>query len=236
MPKKETIVISLGGSLIVPKTGIDWKFLKKFHELIVSEIKRGKRFVIITGGGNTARLYQEAASKASRLTDDDRDWIGIHSTRLNAQLIKTIFRKYAHPRINKNPRTKADLKNHFSKGEGLMVAAGWRPGWSTDYVATILAERLGAKTVINLSNIDYVYTRDPKKYKDAKKIKEINWPNFRKIVGNKWDPGLNAPFDPIASQHAQKLGLEVVIINGKKIKFLKDFLGTGKLTGTIIKD
>ena len=152
MDKNDVIIVSLGGSLIAPKTGIDHKFLKKFRELIISEIKKGKKFVIITGGGNTARVYQQAANKVTNLTKDDQDWLGVHSTRLNAHLIKTIFRKYAHPRINKNPRTKADIKkNHFKKGEGVMVAAGWRPGWSTDFVATVLAERFESKTVINLS-------------------------------------------------------------------------------------
>lgn len=232
---KEIFIISLGGSLIVPKEGIDWKFLKKFRELLIREMKKGKKFVIVTGGGNTARVYQEAASRAAKLTRDDQDWIGIHTTRLNAHLIKTVFREYAHPRINKNPRTKEDLKKHFSKGEGMMVAAGWRPGWSTDYVATILAERLGARTVINLSNIDYAYTADPKKYKDAVKLKNIDWKMFRGIVGNKWDPGLNSPFDPIASQHAEKLGLRVIITNGKKFKNLEDILEGKKYQGTTIE-
>lgn len=236
MQKKETIIISLGGSLIAPKEGIDWKFLKNFRALIVEQIKQGKRFVIITGGGNTSRLYQEAASKAAKLTNDDRDWIGIHSTRLNAHLVKTIFRDYAHPRINKNPRTKENLLMHFAKGEGVMVAAGWRPGWSTDYVATILAERLGAKTVINLSNIDYAYTKDPNKYKSAEKLIKTDWKFFRTIVGDKWDPGLNAPFDPIASKLAQKLKLEVIIMNGKKLANLKNFLNNKKFIGTTIKD
>lgn len=235
MPNKETIIISLGGSLIAPKEGIDWKFLKKFRALIIEQIKQGKRFAIITGGGNTARLYQEAATKATKLTNDDRDWIGIHTTRLNAHLIKTIFRDYAHPRINKNPRTQEDLKKHFAKGEGLMVAAGWRPGWSTDYVATILAERLDAKKIINLSNIDYAYTSDPKKNKDAKKLINTDWKIFRKIVGDKWDPGLNSPFDPIASKLAQKLNLEVVIMNGKNITNLKNYLDNKKFKGTTIK-
>lgn len=234
MPNKETIIISLGGSLIAPKEGIDWKFLKKFRALIIEQIKQGKRFAIITGGGNTARLYQEAATKATKLTADDRDWIGIHTTRLNAHLIKTIFRDYAHPRINKNPRTKEDLKKHFSKGEGIMVAAGWRPGWSTDYVATILAERLEAKKIINLSNIDYAYTSDPNKDKDAKKLINTDWKTFRKIVGDKWDPGLNSPFDPIASKLAQKLNLEVVIVNGKNIPNLKNYLNDKKFKGTTI--
>ena len=227
-------IISLGGSLIASPAGIDWKFLKKFRSLIISEIKKSKRFVIVTGGGNTARSYQAAANKIIKLTKDDQDWLGIHSTRLNAHLIKTIFRAYAHPRINKNPRTKADLKNHFKHGEGIMVAAGWRPGWSTDYIATILAERLNAKTVINLSNIDYVYNKNPKKFKSAKKIENNSWPNFRKIVGNKWDPGLNAPFDPIASRLAEKLKLKVIIANGKNLNNLKNILNNNAFKGTTI--
>ncbi len=232
--KEETIIISLGGSLIVPKEGIDWKFLKKFRAVILDEIKVGKRFVIITGGGSTARAYQQAADKVDTLTKDDQDWLGIHATRLNAHLIKTIFRKYAHPRINKNPRTKADIRSHFSKGEKIMVAAGWRPGWSTDFVATILAERLGAKTVINLSNIDYAYTKDPKKYADAEKLVSCDWKRFRKLVGNKWDPGLSAPFDPIASKHAEKLGLRVIICDGQNIANLKKVFAGEKYKGTTI--
>ncbi len=235
MQNKNTYIISLGGSLIAPRNGIDWKFLKKFKELIVRQIKDGKKFVIITGGGHIAREYIEAAGKATQLTNDDKDWLGIHTTRLNAHLVKTIFRKYAHPRINKNPNTKADLKKHFAKGEKIMVAAGWRPGWSTDYVATILAGRLGAETVLNLSNIDYVYDKDPNKFKDAKKMEEMSWKEFRKLVGNKWDPGLNAPFDPVASKNADKLGLKVVIVNGKNLDNLEKYFNGEKFKGTVIE-
>lgn len=234
MRNNKTIIISLGGSLIAPPAGIDWKFLKKFREIIINEIKNGKRFVIVAGGGHTARAYQNAANKVIKLTDDDKDWLGVHSTRLNAHLIKTIFRARAHPRVNKNPMTKEDLKKHFAKGEKIMVAAGWRPGWSTDFVAVILAERLGAKTIINLSNIDYVYDKDPAEHKSAKKIKNISWQNFRKLVGNKWDPGLNAPFDPVASREAEKIGLEVMIMNGKKLNNLKNYLESKNWKGTVI--
>ncbi len=229
------IIISLGGSLIVPNQ-IDWQFLKKFRELIVSEIKKGKKFVIITGGGYTAREYIQAAGKITKITKDDQDWLGIHATRMNAHLIKTIFRAYAHPRINKNPETKTDISEHFAKGEGVMVAAGWRPGWSTDYVATILAKRLGSKKLINLSNIKYVYTKDPKKFKDAQKIEKIDWKSFRKIVGSRWDPGMNAPFDPVASKLAQEINLEVIVAEGKNLENLKNILDEENFQGTVIKD
>lgn len=234
MQNKENImVISLGGSLIVPKE-IDWQFLKKFRKLIITEIKKGKKFAIITGGGYIAREYAQAANKVIKLTKDDQDWLGIHTTRLNAHLIKTIFRTYANQRINKNPRTREDLKTHFENGEGIMVAAGWHPGWSTDYVATIIAERLGAKKLINLSNIKYAYDKDPKKYSDAKIIKQISWKNFRKIVGNVWDPGMNLPFDPVASKLAEQNNLEVIIAEGKNLKNLRDILEEKKFTGTVI--
>lgn len=228
------IIVSLGGSLIVPKE-VDWKFLKEFRKIIVSQIEEGKRFVIVTGGGYVAREYQQAAGKVTQLTQDDRDWLGVHATRMNAHLIKTIFRDCAHPRINKNPRTKEDLHVHFADGEKVMVAAGWRPGWSTDYVATILAQRLGSKTLINLSNIKYVCDKDPKKFADAKPIKDLPWKEFRKIVGNKWDPGMNAPFDPVASKLAQEIGLKVVITDGRDLKNLQNIFQEKKFEGTVVE-
>lgn len=231
---KNPIVVSLGGSLVAPDK-INWVFIRAFREVIVRQIKKEKKFIIVTGGGSIARKYQEAAEKVVKLTNDDRDWLGIHATRMNAHLIKTVFRNYAHPRINKNPRTKEDISSHFAKGESVMVAAGWRPGWSTDYVATILAERFKSNTLINLSNINYAYDKDPKKFKNAKIIKTIDWKGFRKIVGNRWSPGLNAPFDPIASALAQKIGLRVIITNGKDLENLENIFNQKKFTGTIIE-
>jgi uridylate kinase len=226
--KKKLIVISLGGSLIAPNE-IDWKFLKHFKELILKFVQKKYRFVIITGGGNTARKYQSAIAKIGVMNSEDRDWIGIHSTRLNGHLLRTIFRKYAHPRINKNPYQKFDFR------EKILIGAGWKPGFSTDLDAVILAKEYSSKTLINLSNIDYVYTKDPKKFKEAKKIKEISWNDFRKIVGDKWDPGLNAPFDPVASKMAEELKMEVVIMNGKKLKNFENYLVGKKFQGTVIK-
>ena len=93
-----------------------------------------------------------------------------------------------------------------------------------------------AKTVINLTNIDYVCDKDPNKCKDAKPLENINWKEFRKLVGNNWDPGANWPFDPIASKMAQKNKLAVVIINGKQIWNMTSYLKGGSFIGTVIKD
>ena len=213
----------------MPNENIDWRYLKKFRSLILSQIKKGNKFIIFTGGGWTCRHYQSAANKVIKITDEDLDWLGIHSTRLNAHLMRTVFFDVAHPEIITNPTKKLKVI------EPVIVASGWKPGWSTDYDAAILAKNYGADTIINLSNINYAYDKDPKKYADAKIIKKINWPDFRKIVGYKWKPGLNMPFDPIASGLAEKLKLKVMIMNGKKIGNLEKCLSGGKFQGTVIE-
>jgi uridylate kinase len=225
--KEEIIVISVGGSLIVPEE-IDSKWLKDFKELLEDYISKGFRFIIICGGGKTARKYQNAIKEVTRLNTEDLDWIGIHSTRLNAHLMRTIFREHAHSRIIKDPTEKIDFK------EKVLVAAGWKPGFSTDYDAVLLAKNFNVTKIANLTNIDYVYDKDPRKFKDAKKIESINWKDFRKIVGDKWDPGLNAPFDPIAARESESLRLEVAIMNGKDIENFKNYLNKKKFIGTII--
>jgi len=221
-------IISLGGSLIVPDE-IDTVFLKKFRELVLSHVKKGKSFFIICGGGKITREYQEASSEITKLTREDLDWLGIHSTRLNAHLLRTIFRKESHPNIVKNPTKKINLKKK------ILIAAGWKPGCSTDYDAVLLAKNFRIKTIVNLTDIDYVYDKDPKKHKNAKPIKQISWRKFRKIVGDRWDPGMNVPFDPVASKEAEKAGLKVIILNGNNSKNLDDFLNGNRFKGTIIK-
>ncbi|MDD4900623.1 MAG: UMP kinase [Patescibacteria group bacterium] len=227
--KNTTYIISIGGSLIAPQEGVDWHFLQEFRALILKKIKQGHKFFLIAGGGKTARNYVAAAERVVKIASDDLDWLGIHATRLNAHLLRTIFRDQANPEIITNPTFRL-----FSDKQ-IMVAAGWKPGWSTDYVAARLAEEYGAKTIINLSNIDYVYDKDPNKHRDAKIKTKMNWPEFRKLVGNKWSPALNAPFDPVAAKKSQELKLEVVIMNGKNIKNLQNYLENKKFIGTVIK-
>ncbi|MDD5071937.1 MAG: UMP kinase [Patescibacteria group bacterium] len=230
MSRKDTYIISLGGSLIVPTDGIDWKFLKNFRKLIISETKKGKKFFIIVGGGATCRKYNEAARKITKVSQIDLDWQGIYSGRLNARLLKIILGPIACPEIIIDPIAK------LSTSKKIIIGSGWKPGWSTDYVAVVMAREHKIKTIINLSNIDYVYTADPKKYKNAKPIKKLGWRNFRKLVGNKWNPGLNAPFDPVASRLAEHLGLEVIIMNGKKLDNLRKYLDGEKFKGTVIEN
>ncbi len=223
---EEKIIISLGGSLIIPEE-IDKDFLKEFKSLIISNIEKGKRFIIITGGGKVCRKYQNVAKELASPTDVDLDWIGIASLKLNAELLRVLFGSYAHEEVISNL---AKLPNNFTKP--IIVGSAYEPGHSTDFDTVEGAKAIGAKRIINLSNTDYVYDSDPKKNPDAKKIEKISWADYRALIPSEWDPGLNSPFDPIASKMAQEEGMQVIIMNGKDINNLsnclegKEFLGT----------
>lgn len=230
MSGKETIVISLGGSLIVPDT-IDTELLTRFKTFVLKSVSEGTRIVIIAGGGKTARRYQDAAAEGSELNADDLDWLGIHATRLNAHLIRTILRDVAHPVIITNPDDVLDVPDTTQ----VIVAAGYRPGSSTDLRAVQIAKHLGATRLVNLSNIDYAYTADPRNNPAAKPIEHMAWAEFRKLIPDEWDPGLSSPFDPVAAKEAERLGIEVTIINGNKLEEVKKYLVGEKFIGSVIR-
>ncbi len=225
----ETIVMSVGGSLIVPGE-IDTTFLSGLKQFIETETALGRRFIIIAGGGRTARNYQEAAAQVAELNAEDLDWMGIHATRLNGHLLRTIFRDVAHRVMITNPDEILDVPTH----EKVVIASGYRPGSSTDLRAVQIAEKIGATKVINLSNIDYVYTADPRTNPDATKIEIISWTDFRAMIPAEWDPGLSSPFDPVAAKIAQRDGIEVAIINGTKLSEVMKYLNGETFVGTKI--
>jgi uridylate kinase len=223
-------VISLGGSIVAPD-GVDEAFLKDFTALIGELLDKDdkRRFILVVGGGGPARTWQNAHRNiASSTVNEEADWIGIMATRLNAQLVKAVMGEWCTQEVVYDPTQVEPLMGR------VLVAAGWKPGFSSDYDAVLLAERFQADAVINLSNIEKVYTDDPKKNPDAKPIDAISWTDFCAMVGDEWTPGKNVPFDPIASRHAARLNLKVICAAGKNLPNLKKMLLGEPFTGTTI--
>lgn len=228
----DRIIISVGGSLIVPNGGIDTKFLKQLNTFIRTQLANHKdrQFFLVIGGGVVARHYRDAGREVvgHELSRDDMDYLGIHATKLNAHLVRTIFKDIAHPYILKH----YEIIRKVS--EPIVVAAGWKPGWSTDYCSILLCEDYDVRTVINLSNIEQVYDKDPRKNTDAKPFDKLSWEEFRKIVGDEWQPGMNAPFDPVAAKRAEELGIKVVLM-GSDFENLNNYFDHKEYVGTTIE-
>ena len=227
-----TKVLSVGGSIVVPEKP-DTEFLTAFIKMIKDWLAEdsSRKLILVVGGGAPARVYQNAYAEVSsqvgiESANDAAVWIGIMATRLNAQLLKAVFGDLCKQDVVYDPTQVSEFTGR------ILVAAGWKPGFSTDNDAVLLAERFAAKTVVNLSNIEKVYTDDPRKNPDAKPLDSISWSDFRKMVGDEWEPGKNCPFDPIASRRADQNGITVVCAGGKNIENIrnildeKDFIGT----------
>nr|QQK86788.1 uridylate kinase [Treponema denticola]QQK87011.1 uridylate kinase [Treponema denticola]QQK87125.1 uridylate kinase [Treponema denticola] len=227
-------VLSVGGSIVAPDKP-DFDFLDKFSKTIRNWLLQdsSRKIIMVIGGGAPARDYQNAYRKVCDLRkapakNDEADWIGIMATRPNAQLVKAVFEDLCPNPVVYDPTT-VDMF-----GGQILVAAGWKPGFSTDNDAVVLAERFSGNLVVNLSNIAKVYTDDPKKNPEARPIDSISWEDFIKIVGTEWVPGKNTPFDPIASQRAQKAGIKVICAAGKDIENLENILNGKDFKGTVI--
>lgn len=227
---KAPTIISLGGSIVAPD-GVDTKFIGAFKALIEKRVAQGESFMIIIGGGKVCRRYQEAGKDLGVTSKDALDWVGIFATRLNAELVRVVFGDTAHTELVLDPVLLPAVSASVAFG------AGWKPGHSTDFDAILMAEQTQAKRVINLSNIDYVYDKDPRAFPDAQKIEEATWSHFRTLLPSPdaWDPGVNTPFDPIAAKRADELGLEVAIMNGTNLENLEAYLEGKPFKGTVIR-
>ncbi|NLL99947.1 MAG: UMP kinase [Treponema sp.] len=229
-----TKVISLGGSIVVPDKP-DTEFLNNFLNTVKEwlNVDEKRRLILVIGGGAPARIYQNAYKTIcgdSAYNNNEADWIGITATRLNAQLLKAIFGSLCKDDVVYDPTAVENFNGR------ILVAAGWKPGFSTDTDAVLLAHKFGAKTVINLSNIEKVYTDDPRKNPNAKPLDTISWKDFMKIVGEEWVPGKNTPFDPIASRKASEFDITVICAGGKNIENIRDILDDKIFIGTKISN
>ncbi len=229
MKKMKTIILSLGGSMIVPEK-IDIEFLKSFKKLILEFSKQGNKIAIICGGGRICRIYQEAAKEVtcSKIDSFDLDMIGIKSTKLNAELVRSVFGKEAYEKVLDDPEDK------IKTDKKIIIGAGYLPGHSTDTDAVLLAKNIGADTIINLTNIDYVFDKDPRTHKDARPMEKLSWKDYLAIIGEEWIPGRSTPFDPVAAKEAMKLKKKVIIINGSDLANLKKCMEGNKFKGTVI--
>jgi uridylate kinase len=234
-------VISLGGSIVAPGE-VDVSFLAEFRSIIGEFLERDEksRFILVVGGGGPARVWQKACRDiVPSVPDEEADWIGIMATRLNAQLVKAVMGGWCTQPVVTDPTQAGIDGEQTSSQDGtfagrVLVASGWKPGFSSDYDAVLLAERFHASMVINLSNIKQVYTGDPHKDPNAKPIDAISWEDFRAIVGDEWTPGKNVPFDPVASRHGERLGMKVICAAGRDLPNLRHILEGKSFIGTII--
>lgn len=213
-------IISLGGSTLFNKElEFNDSFLNKFKAIIT---KNKNKFIIVIGGGKTARLYVNGLKKLAKLNNKDYDEVGIESTKLNAIFLEKLFKNETLSITNE---VTSDLISKLNKSKKkLIIVYGNKPGHTSDYDTAVVAKIANVNEIINITNIDYIYNKNPNKYKDAKPIKQLTWSDYFKIIGTKIVASGNYPFDPIASKFCQKNNIKVYSVSFKYLSTIKNIL------------
>jgi len=238
VPNKPRVIISYGGSILVPgplnggSSWIDQKALSSLT-LLLHELAAKYRFVVTVGGGKINSHYVEILRKMHGQTPiKDRllDLLGISATHFNATLLWVPLCQagLAYREVVANPTIP------IRTTKPIIIGCGWKPGCSTDLDAVLWAISVGAKVVINASNISHVYTADPRTDKTARPLKALPWDELLKITGKKWSPRMNVPFDPIAAIKARDNHITVKVLDGRNMANLRSAITGEEFTGTTI--
>lgn len=222
------IVLSLGGSLIVPKK-VDFKFLHSFKRVIEKHYKNYK-FVIVCGGGSIARRYIEDLRREKKSLKE-QSLAGIRATRMNALLMNQFFGKEANQTV---PEDMKEVESSLSRNKVVFCGAlRYEKEETSDGTAAKLANRLKTD-FINITNVPGLYTRDPRKYKKAKFIPYISWRDFeKKALAIKFEPGQHFVLDQEAAVLIRKKKISTCII-GRDLRNLDKILKGNPFTGTLI--
>ncbi len=226
--KKRVIVLSLGGSQIIPDK-INYSYLKEFKKIVLKH-KKNFNFVIVCGGGSLARNYI-AAIKKEKGNEYKQSLVGISATRANARFVSYFFGYEPNHGV---PHTIKTVKKYLKK-QGIVFcgALEYKENQTSDSVAAILAKKFKGNFV-NLTNVKGLYTKDPKKHKNAKFIPKISWIEFDKIVQKiKFKPGQHFVLDQNASKIIKRKKISTYII--KELNELNNLLKNKKFIGTRIE-
>ncbi len=226
--KKKVVVISLGGSLIAPDK-IDYFFLRKFKKILLKN-KREYKFVVVCGGGSVARKYINAL-REEKVSEKIQCMIGISITRLNARFLTYFFGKDANEGI---PHDMKQVDNLLKKNEVVFCGAlRYHEEETSDGTAAKLAAYFKTE-FINLTNVLGLYDKNPKKFKDAKFIPEINRKEFYKMAKKiEFKPGQNFVLDQSAAKIIEKYNVKAYIL-GPNLKNLDNLLNNKNFVGTTI--
>jgi uridylate kinase len=223
------VVVSIGGSVLLTGEG-DREYLERLAEML-GRIGRRIPLAVTTGGGRTAREYIRLGRELG-LTEVELDELGIEVTRLHAHLLAA---RIGPPAPTHPPESIRAAVAALRAGSPV-VLGGTEPGHTTDGVASLLAVRLRAARVVNATDVDGVYDRDPRRDPSARRSDRIRWSAFRAMVqqGTTGAAGQNFLFDRLGADLLSRARIPLSVVAGRDLANLERALVGGRFTGTAV--
>ena len=224
---KDTVVISIGGSILIPDKD-DAVYIGKLAEML-KRASESVRIAVVCGGGKIARYYANTG-RALGGSEDKLDMMGIDATRINARLLALALGDSSTMDVRPTVKETAEM----SEKVGIAVMGGTEPGHTTDAVATMLAEEMGATRVVNATSVDAVYSEDPRKNPDAERYENLTIKQLGHIVYTDHGAGKSSVFDPLGVQIAERCGIDIEIVDGRNLEELEKAILGRPFSGTHI--
>lgn len=222
----DKVVVSIGGSILIPGNN-DSEYIAKLADMLKS-VCDGVQIAIVVGGGKTARYYAETG-RALGGNDYQLDILGIGATRLNAQLLSLALGDMPD-RVSEDPEK---LASQSAPGK-IVVMGGTVPGHTTDAVAAMVAKAMNADRIVNATSVDAVYTDDPRKNPDAKKILNMTIDELGELVYKEHGASKSSVFDPLGVKLAKENRMDILIVDGRNIDELRNAILGNPINGTMV--
>jgi len=221
------LVIRIGGSVVA--SPFNPALMNEYVKLLERLKAEGHVVAAVVGGGSLSRDLI-AVARAMGLSEAAQDEVAISVSRLTAQLLALRLGRLGLPTVPTTVEAAAEL---LKKGR-VVVMGGLKPGMTTDAVAALLAERVKADLLVKATNVDGIFTKDPKKYSDAEKIDCLSFDDlFGFFEREKHEVGIHQVLDPEAVRLLQRRRIRTVVVNGFKPRNVLSAV-EGKRVGTLI--
>jgi uridylate kinase len=222
------VIVRVGGSVV--GSPLNAPMINRYVTLLKDLKNQGHEVAAVVGGGSLAREFIKVAAYLG-LEEEQRDWAAIHVSRLFAQLFVLGLGDAGCGTV---PVSLDEAEACLKKGK-VVVLGGLRPGMTTDTVAALIGERVKADLLVKGSNVDGIYTKDPRKYSDAKKVDKLRFEELAHLFDEKQHKaGINQIIDPEAVRILGKIRLRTIVVDGYDTANLV-FAVEGRHVGTVIE-
>jgi predicted uridylate kinase len=216
---KSSIILKIGGSVIYDNSlNVNQFLLDKLKEWYSRKKDVYQNIVIVVGGGSLSRDLQEKISRHIG-GQEYLHSIGMSVTHTNANLLRAYI---GDPEIVVPQRLGEAYELLMDTGKSIMVCGGLKVGWSTDMDAAVFADILNESRITKISNIDYIYDKDPSIVADANPMKDMTWNEYFKLFNIQEDsthtPNGNIPIDVECARFCKKKEISFWISGGERIK------------------
>ncbi len=234
-PVYRRVVIKLSGEYLAgaQSSGIDQSTVDRIAGELIAAQRFGAEVAVVVGGGNIVRGVEVSSRGVSRTTGDT---MGMLATVMNCLALEAAIARrgaaartlsaFVMPQISEL-FTRSATHKYLTEGQIVLLGGGTgNPFFTTDTTAVLRAAEIGAQAVLKATNVDGIYSADPKKDPSARR--------FDRLSHSEAIAGAYQVMDATAFALARETSLPIIVFSIAEPGSISAILrGTGR--GTVVE-